>query len=194
MTDKPKVNSFGQKELDKAEKQFEKYDEDIKALTQDRMNAAPKQEVEGQTKLSSKEIEKSKEIYLKPEKNFSCRAKFNEEYREGYNYDKEFVQFIAENREIVGEMIELWTKPYAGVPYEFWRVPVNKPVWGPRYLAERIKNCSYHRLKMDQSVITGADGRGQYYGSLAVDTVVNRLDAIPVSGRKSVFMGASNYK
>jgi len=34
---------------------------------------------------------------------------------------------------------------------------------------------------------------GQYYGSMAVETTVNRLDAIPVSDRKSVFMGASGF-
>ena len=195
MTEKPKLtNSYAQKELDKADKSFEKFDEEVKAMTQDRMNAAPKEDVELQTKLSSDQVSKSKEIYLKPEKNFMCRAKFNERFRDEYNFKKEYVHFIAENREIIGEAIELWTKPFAGVPTEFWRGRVNKPVWGPRYLAERIKECSYHRLKMDQAMISSADGMGQYYGSMAVDTTVQRLDAIPVSDRKSVFMGASSFK
>jgi hypothetical protein len=160
----------------------------------DRMNAAPKEEVESQTKLSQKELEKTKDVYLKPERSLPCRGKFNEDYRKDYNFDKEYVQFVAEHREIIGETIELWTKPYAGVPYEFWKVPPNKPVWGPRYLAERLKGCKYHRLSMQQNTITSADGMGQYYGSLTADTTIQRLDAIPVNNKKkSVFMGASSF-
>jgi hypothetical protein len=89
-------------------------------------------------------------------------------------------------------MIEIWTRPYGGVPAEFWKVPVNKPIWGPRHLAEQIKRCSYHRLSM-QNTTTNSDGVGQYYGSLAVDSTIQRLDARPVSTRKSIFMGSKNF-
>lgn len=188
-----KVNSESQKELDKVEKQFEKFDEEVKALTLDRMNMAPKQEVEPQTKIANRDLDKMKDIYLKPERTISSPEKFNEKFREGWNFDKEFVQFIAENKEIIGESIECWTKTYPGVPCEFWRVPVNKPVWGPRYLAEQIKKCSYHRLVMDQRVQQGSDGMGTYYGAMAVDTTVQRLDAAPVTKRRSIFMGDRNF-
>lgn len=191
---KPRTsNSSSQQELDKAEKQFEAFDQNIKEMTMDRMNMAPKEEVEPQTKLSSRELEKSKDIYLKPEKTIGCKEKFNENYREQYNSDKEYVNFIAENKEIIGEAIELWTRPYAGMPAEYWKVPVNKPVWGPRYLAEQIKRKYYHRLVMQQNSINSADGFGQYYGTMAVDTTVARLNAEPVSKRKSIFMGASGF-
>jgi hypothetical protein len=193
MTKTPKVNSEGQKELDKAAEQFEAYDENIKSLTQDRMNAAPKHEHEPQTKISQKEMDKAKDIYLKPEKTVSCRDKFNEDFREEYNHKREYVHFTAENREIIGEAIEMWTRPFGGMPAEFWRVPVNKPVWGPRYLAEQLKNCVYHRLKSEQNSITSADGMGQWQGQIVVDTTIQRLDAIPVSSRKSIFMGASGF-
>lgn len=179
-------------EMAKLEAQFDKFDAEIKEMTLDRMNQAPKVETEPQTKLSSSEIEKSKEIYLKPERTLMCRAKFNEKFRDDYNFQKEYVQFIAENNEIKGETIEIWTKKFAGIPAEFWRVPTNKPVWGPRYLAEQIKSKFYHRLVM-QDKISNADGMGQYYGQLAVDTTVQRLDARPVSTRKSVFMGANAF-
>lgn len=175
-------------ELQKVEKQFDEFDNQVKNLTMDRMNQSPKQDVEPQTKLSSSEIEKSKDIYLKPLRSIGGREKFNEKFRDAYNFDKEYVQFIAENKEIVGETIELWTKPYAGVPCEFWNVPVNKPVWGPRYLAEQIKRKSYHRLYMDNKV-TSTDGYGSMYGTMAVDKTIQRLDAYPVSPKKSVFMG-----
>ncbi len=187
---KPKVSSLGNKELDKAEKQFEAFDQNIKDLTLDRMNTAPKIDFEPQTKLSSKDIEKSKELYLKPFRSVSSKEKFNEAFREDYNFAKEYVHFTAENKEIIGEELDFWVKPFAGMPAEEWKVPVNKPLWAPRYVAERIKGCKYHRLVMQESTTMGADGMGKYYGSMVADTTIQRLDAIPVSTRKSIFMGA----
>ena len=187
---KPEVNtSTAEKEISKIEKQFDAFDQNIKELTLDRMNEAPKKEIEPQMNLSSKQIEKAKEIYLKPERSIGSKEPFNEKYRDQYNFDKEYVHFTAQNNEIIGEAIETWTKPYAGMPAEYWRVPVNKPVWGPRYLAEQIKRKRYHRLVMQENRMAGSDGYGQYYGSMAADTTIQRLDALPVNTRKSVFMG-----
>ncbi len=193
MVQKPNVNSASEKELDKVESQFESYKENIESLTLDRMNQAPKKEDEPQTKLTGREIDKKAEIYLKPHTTISCHDKFNENFRTEYNFQKEYVHFIAENKEIIGETIELWTRPFAGMPAEFWKVPVNKPVWGPRYLAEQIKRCYYHRLVMQQGAQAGSDHAGQYYGTMVADTTLQRLDALPVSSKRSVFMGAANF-
>src|ERR1700684_2489896 len=106
LKEKPKVtNSLAEKELDKAEQQFKAYDENIRSLTLDRMNQAPKQEVEPETKLSSRELSKTKEIYLKPERSIGSREKFNEDYRKEFEFAKEYVQFIPYNKEITGETI-----------------------------------------------------------------------------------------
>lgn len=182
--------SMEKQEQMKLEKQFDNFNDQVKEMTLDRMNAAPKPDIEAQTKLSQKEIEKSKDIYIKPFKTISCSEKFNEKYREDYEFAKEYVYIVAENKEIIGEEIDLWTKPYAGVPAQEWKIPVNKPVWVPRFVAERIHGCTYHRLTMQQNVHSGSDHSGQYYGSMAVDTTIQRLDAIPMSQRKSIFMGA----
>jgi hypothetical protein len=199
---KPKVSSgFAQKELDKAEKQFEKFEKEIKDCTLDRMNAAPKEDVEQQTKTSNREAQKADGIWLKPEKFHGPGVdpktgkveQFNEKFRSDYNFKKEYVKFIAENKEIIGESLELWTKPFPGVNAEFWKVPVNTVVWGPRYLAEQIKGSSYHRLRMDENKITGYNAAGSMTGQLVVDNIVQRLDAIPVSDKKSIFMGASSF-
>ena len=187
----PKVNSTGQKELDKIEKQFDAFDNQVQSLTLDRMNMAPKAEQEQQTKLSQKDIEKSTDTYLKPFRSIGSREKFNENYREEYNHAKEYVHFFAENKEIIGETIDMWTKPFAGVAAEWWKIPCNKNIWAPRYVAEQLKRAYYHRLTMQQNVGTGSDGAGQYYGAMAVDSTVQRLDAIPVSTRKSIFMGTT---
>jgi hypothetical protein len=194
MSEKPKAkNSESAKELEKAEKQFDAFDQNIKDLTVDRMNMSSKQDMEQQTKISQKDLEKSKDIYLKPKRTIGCRDKFNEDYRDQYNFDKQFVHFIAENKEIIGEAIDIWTRPYAGMPAEEWEIPVNTPVWGPRYLAEQLKRKFYHRLTMENRGSSGSDSAGQYFGTMVVDTTIQRLDAHPVSARKSIFMGANTF-
>ena len=193
MANKPNMNSESERELVKVEKQFNAYKENIDEMTMDRMNMAPKLELEPQTKLSQQDLSKSKDVYLKPFRSVSCQDKFNENYRDNYNFDKEYVNFVAENKEIIGEEIDMWTRPYAGLAAEWWKIPTNKPVWAPRYVAEQLKRCYYHRLVMKQNTMADADHMGQYYGTMAVDTTVNRLDAIPVSTKRSVFMGAKNF-
>ncbi len=189
---KPKVISSAEQELQNAAKQFESFDNQIKEMTMDRMNEAPKLDQEQQTKIAQSDIEKMKDVYLKPFKTIGSKEKFNEKFRDDYNFAKEYVNFIAENKEIIGETIEMWTKAFPGMPAEFWKIPVNKPIWAPRYVAEQIKGRKYHRLVMQDNV-THREGHGQFYGSLAVDTSVQRLDAIPTTGRKSIFMGANSF-
>lgn len=190
---KPKVSSdYAQTELDKAEKQFDQFDQSVKDMTMDRMNMAPKEQAEPQTKMSTREAQNSKDVYLKPKRSIASKDKFNENFRQKYEFDKQFVKFIAENKEIIGETIDIWTRPYGGMPAEEWEVPCNKPVWGPRYLAEQIKRKFYHRLVM-QNIPTEANGMGTMYGTMAVDTTVPRLDAHPVSDRKSIFMGNTSF-
>src|SRR6187402_96631 len=98
MAEKPKINSAGERELQKAEEQFKAFDENVKSLTLDRMNEAPKIEVEPTHKISQREISESKDIYLKPNRSIMSQEKFNENYRSEYNFAKEYVYFIAENK------------------------------------------------------------------------------------------------
>ena len=177
-------------ELEKAQENFEAFDNSIKELTMDRLNAAPRQETEMQTKMSTREMQSVKDHYLKPTHVISSRDKFNEKFRKEYDYMKVYVPFIAEHNELKGEEIEIWTKPFAGMPAEEWKVPTNKPVWGPRYLAEQIKRKFYHRLRMQENAIREQGGTGTFYGQMAAETTIQRLDAHPVSQKKSIFMGA----
>ena len=189
-TKRPELNSTSaEKELDKLAEQFNAYDENVKELSLKRMDLTKKPETEQQTKLSSQELRDQKIIWLKPTKSIGSAEKFNERFRPAYDYCKEFVKFIAENVECEGDVIEIWTKPYAGMPAEEWRIPVNVPVWGPRYVAEQIRRKYYHRLKSEETKITGKDGYGEYTGQLVVDTKISRIDAVPYVERNSIFMG-----
>ncbi len=185
---KPRVDSQGERELAKADAHFQEFDKQVQQMTLDHMNQAPLKELEPQTKLSQSQLEKSPDVYLKPNRSIGSKEKFNEDYRKEWEFAKEYVCFIAENNMIIGEQIEIWTKPFAGLPAEFWKVPVNKKLWGPRHLAEQIKRARHHTLTMKENTNAGADYAGQYYGTMAVDNTVQRLDAKPVSNEKSVFM------
>lgn len=184
-------------QLEKAAKDFDEFDANVKALTMDQMNTAPKVELEAQSdvmKISEKEKNDRGYKYLKPFRSIGCQDKFNEKFRETYNFQKEFVCFEAENHEIIGEELDIWTRPFGGMAAEEWKVPVNIPVWGPRYLAEQIKRKNYHRLIMKENQITGSDNKGnQYFGSMAADSTIQRLDARPVSQRKSVFISDKGF-
>ena len=190
---RPKVcNSASEQELVNAGKQLDAFEQGIKDLTMDRAAEAPVREQEPTALISKRDISNSKDIYLKPEKTISCRDKFNEKFRKDYEFDKEYVNFTASHYELIGDTIEMWTRPYGGMPAEFWKVPSNTPVWGPRYLAEQIKRKKYHRMVMQQAP-AHSDGYGQYYGSMAADSTIQRLDAHPISSARSVFMGARNF-
>lgn len=177
------------KELDSIERQLEASTASMKSVDKESL---PVQETEMQAKLSQNEIAKMEGIVLKPKKTQGSNQVFNERFRKEYEYRKEYVNFIAEHKELIGENIEKWTRPYGGLPAEFWEVPTNKPVWGPRYLAEEIKKSSYVRYVQQDRVqnIGGAEGVGQMYTGMVAETIVQRLDAHPVSQRKSIFMGA----
>lgn len=193
MVQKPNVNSASEKELVRVEAQFDQFKEQLDSLELDRSNAHAK-ETAPQVLLSQEDIAKSKDIYLKPYRAIGSAEKFNEKYREDYNYAKEYTQFVAENAEIIGESIDMWTKAFPGQPAEWWKIPVNKPVWGPRYLEDQLKRCNYHVFTMKQNVPTADAGEGTYYGAMAVDEVKQRLDARPVAHKRHVFMGARNFR
>lgn len=194
MTEKKiNTNSETQKEMAKLEKQVDSFNETVKSLDKDIVSRPRPTEEEPQTRLSSKDLDKTTDYYLKPTNILMSKERFNEKYREAYEFSKQQVRFIAEHRESPGECIELWTKAYPGQPAEFWIIPTNKPVVGPRYVAEQIKGSTYRKLKMSEESTannsTGSDHMSQYYGKITVSETVQRLDALPVTNSKSIFMG-----
>lgn len=195
MVDKrPNVNSESQKELDKAIAQVDMFNEQVENLTLDSMNKAPKLEHEPQVPKSQSELAKFNDIYLKPHRTIGCQDRFNENYRKEWESAKEYVRFEAQNHEIIGETIDMWTKPFAGIPAEWWKIPTNKPLYAPRYVAEQLSRCNYHILTMGKAKSSGMDEMGnEFVDTIAVQSTKQRLDAIPVRDTKSIFMGAKRF-
>jgi hypothetical protein len=179
------------KDLEVASQNLDAFEDHVKSLTVDELNKAPVKDYQPETKLSTREVARTDGVYLKPDRSISCKEKFNETYRDEYNYRKEYVRFIAENREVGGE-VETWTRPFPGLPAEFWKVPTNKVVIGPRYLAERIAGCSYTRLSMDEGKTVGSDGSGTYYGQIVATNKIQRLNAMPAGSLNKSQM-SSNF-
>jgi hypothetical protein len=179
------------KELEQASERADTFEESVKALTVDELSKTPLLELEPQTKLSQRELNADDGIVLKPERSINSKEPFNEKFRKEYEFKDEKVAFIAEHKEIIGEAIEIWTKPYPGLSAHFWRVPTNKKVWGPRYLAEQISRKFYNRLTTE-NVPVSSEGGVTYVGQLVATNKIARLDAKPVrDNRKSSF--SSNF-
>ena len=180
---RPRVDSDGQKDLEKVEQQIETFKTDMKAVNVD-PNNRDSFEGEPQTKLSNREAQKMDAPYIKPIRAINSKEPFNEKYRKDWEYKWQYVKCIVENKEIIGEEVETWTKKFAGDPAHFWKVPVNKPVYIPRLLAEQLASCSYNRLMMQDASpsnlgISGG-GVGNFIGALQVEKTVHRIDARPV--------------
>jgi hypothetical protein len=173
---RPSVNSTGQKELDKAQNDFDKFEENINSLTVDRMAKVPLEEKDPQTKISTREANKADAPYIKPFKSINSKEKANERFAELRRKSWEYVKVIVENNEIIGETIEAWTKRWPGDNADFWKVPVNKPIYIPKLLAEQLAGCRYHRLVMQENTPTSFDEKGTYYGAMVADTTKQRLD------------------
>lgn len=175
------------KSLESAIITVDKFNESVTALSMDELAKAPKIESEPQVLQSQREIAKDDGIWLKPERRINSKEPFNEKFRTEYNFKSEYVPFIAENKEIIGEAIETWTKKFPGVSAEFWKVPTNKKVWGPRYLAEQISSKSYTRLVMEDRP-TDVSADYAFSGAMVAKNKIQRLDARPAKATRQVAM------
>ena len=184
---RPRVNSEGQKELDKVENQVKQFSDSVSSAREDRGNLVMK-EVEPQTKMSQSEMNNSSLLYLKPKRTFPSRERFNERFRDEYNRQSEYVDFIAENHEVKGESIDFCIKKFPGVPVEEWVVPVNKPVSAPRYVKERIEECGYTVFTTADKQL-GSEGGVMYYGQMVAEERKSRLSAREFIKKPRIFMG-----
>lgn len=172
---RPRLNQEGQSILDKLDTSISSITKEAEKLDPSTIKSV---ETEQQTKLSKREERNLPAHYLKPVRSVNTKERFNENYRKDWEKGWEYVRVVVENREIIGEAVEVWTKKFAGDPANFWKVPVNTPVYIPRLLAEQLSKCHYIRYKMEDRV-TQADSYGQYTGAMVAETTVDRLVCRP---------------
>lgn len=158
MQKKLRVSSRSEQQLNKAAEQFDKFAEDVKSLSvEDAKSSLPSVETEPQTKISKKEANAYDAPVIKPGRAIFSKEKFDEKNRKDFEERSKLVKCIVENNEIVGENVQFWFKEYPGLPAYEWTVPVNKPIYVPRYIAEHLAKRAYIRYVMQecQSVSEG---------------------------------------
>lgn len=183
---RPQLNAEGQKELDKADEQFEAFKSKISSYNP-LDNRKPVEEVDPVIKLSNREMQKMDAPYIKPVRSIS-RPKgdkmpvyWNEKYQRIHDYDWEYVKCKVENKEIINDDVECWTCKYGCDPAHFWKVPVNKPVYIPRLLASQLAQCKYNKLIMQEEKIRSSDGMATYTGTMEVEQTINRINCTSVA-------------
>jgi len=189
-------SSLAEQEIEKLKEQFDDYEGQIKSLTLDNLNTAPLPDsmpLMETNQIAQSDLTTMPENYLKPNRSISCVMPFNEKFRSQWDFAKEYVQFMFDNTELSGETTSIWTKPFTGIPAQEWLVPCNKPIWGPRYLAEQVTRKNYHILEMQENKTIGSDFAGQYQGRIVAKRTIQRLKAEPVIQKKSIFMGATTF-
>lgn len=174
MTRPPKIRSEDEQKFAQMANDLDNITSKVKSL--DPMNKGQVEETEEQTKLSDREIAKYDAPYIKPARAIFGREPFNEKFRKTWEKAWEYVKCIVEQKECPEEIVEKWTKEFPGDPAHFWEIPVNKPIYLPRFVAHQITQCNYRKLIMDQSQETQRSGIGTMYGALVVEKVEQRID------------------
>lgn len=152
MPKKTHVSSRSEQQLEKAAEKFDKFSEDVKSLSTDAdRKSIPEKESEPQTKLSKNEAKTLDAPTIKPNRAIFSKEKFDEKYRKDQEERSKYVKCIVENNEIVGESVQFWKKEWPGTPAQEWIVPVNKPVYIPRYIAEHLARRTYVRYVMQEN-------------------------------------------
>ena len=183
MDKQPRLRSAeANKELDKVAGQFEKIEQGISAMAKEDITKIPRQESESQTKLSKKEIDRFDAPVIKYVKAFAPAKKsvLPDKWKAQRDHDWELVKVICENKEIIGESIELWNHKWPGDLWTFWVIPTNTPVYIPRTVAKQIHECHYLRRVMKDKAETWFD---EGVGLGAAQTIkVNRLECTAAGG------------
>jgi hypothetical protein len=175
---KPKLASgFAQKEVDRLETEFDAKAVQMASLTQDAMNEAPVNELEPQTKMTKAKILEADAPKIVPSMTRTANGKKKPEQDAIRKRGWEYIRVIAENVELPGEKIEFWHKPmWAGEDCHFWQIPVNRPIYVPRFVAEHIRSRKYHRLTMQNEMTVETNQFGEMKGKLIATEVRQRLD------------------
>lgn len=141
---KPQLDKVTAKGLENVEK----LSEQMSSLTQEEIKKAPMANEEPVMLLSKEEIAAYDAPVIQPSRSFPTKSKPNPKEAKERRRGWEYVKCIAENLEIINEKIEFWHNKFLGDPCYFWEVPVNKPIYLPRFIAEHLSTRHYHRFTM----------------------------------------------
>ena len=175
---KPNVtNGPVQKEIDRLDAEFKAKSEQMSNLTQEEINKAPLKEVEPQTKLSQAQIKELDAPKIVPSRTKKANGKKKPEQDSLRKRAWEYIKVICENNEIFQEPLKFWYKPMiGGEDCHYWEIPVGRPVYIPRHVAEHIRSRKYHRLVMQEEMTVEHTQFGEMRGKMVATETRQRLD------------------
>lgn len=110
--------------------------QEMNALTQDKINEISPKAEEKELTLSKKEQARIEGIpYIEPKRRLPGFGKLPDKLQKDHARDWEYVKGIFENEENRGEAKSFWLSLYPGDPDCLWEVPANIPVYVPRMVA-----------------------------------------------------------
>lgn len=168
-------------ELEKIESQFVEKETEMVNLNMAEKEKIPLQEEDTQTKLSKKQLKDMGYLMIKPARRMGSQQKPNPKWQKEREHAWKMVKAILENKESPGENIEMWTHPFKGDPYDFWKLPTNKPILIPRHLANDVAACNYvqHKMDLKEKNVVDEEGTSLYVGKRVIQTKKARLTASP---------------
>lgn len=175
---KPNVTTgLVQKEVDRLDAEFQAKSHQMSNLTQEEISKAPVKEVEPKTNLSRAQIQEIDAPKIVPTMSKRANGKKKPEQDALRRRAWEYVKVICENNEILQEPLQFWHKPMiAGEDCNYWQIPVGRPVYIPRHLAEHIRSRKYHRLIMQEEMTVERNQFGEMKGKMVATETRQRLD------------------
>ena len=148
--ERPKTGSGKiEQELDKVEGQIANIQENILSASPAAIEAkAPEPSNDRIWDLSYREFKAADAPKITYTRMFAPASKPNPRCEAERKRGWEYVKCQCENFEIIGEKIEMWLCKWPGDPYTYWEIPVGKPIYLPRWVAEHLSTREYRRLVM----------------------------------------------
>lgn len=123
---------------EKAIRRAEDFEEAVRGMKE--VGAAQKEhvDVELTTKISSKDKREDGVLYIKATIEIPTGGVKHPEMEKQRDYLYEWVKGVYENKIIGGEGIEFFLTGLPGDPYCLWKIPANRPVAVPRFVAQHL--------------------------------------------------------
>lgn len=113
--------------------------QDMSALTQEKIKEMAPKPLETELKMSLKERAKLEgAYYLEPKISLPANSKPKPEYEAKRKRDWEYVKGVYRHEDDSLEPMGFWFLKWPGDPYCMWEVPVGVPVYVPRMIAHHL--------------------------------------------------------
>jgi hypothetical protein len=123
---------------EKAVRRAEDFEEAVRGMKEAGSRQEEQVDVELTAKISTKDKREDGILYLEPAIRIPTGGNKHPEMEKQRSYLYEWVKGVYENKLIGGEGIEFFLTGLPGDDYCLWKIPANRPVALPRYVAQHL--------------------------------------------------------